>query len=344
MQIDSNNKFDMQNWNRINNLTQILKRGNKIHIKKENRGKFTKSAKAAGRSVQEHARAVLNDPNATPLQKKRANFARNAAKWHRKHSEGGNIKKYIDGNSLIYNSQSNNQSLVYNPMITYNSVYDDFNKLYNNYKLSFPVQSVQTVEVAPTTDSSAAIEELRRAGEAVLQKENSTTTETPVSSKSRTISSYGKNDQSKFAKEIHQKYVTELTKRGLNPAYADWLTAQDAIETGWGRSIVGNNNYGNIQWNERVHGNKYTYNNGNDKHANGSSYSAKFLNFNSIDDYIAYKVGMLSNQNSNRYRDIFNGDVNGFADRIQRSGYAESTTYGNAIRQVVDSVRKRLNS
>lgn len=62
-----------------------------IHIKKENRGKFTRSAKAAGRSVQEHARAVLNDPNATPLQKKRANFARNAAKWHHKHQEGGNI-------------------------------------------------------------------------------------------------------------------------------------------------------------------------------------------------------------------------------------------------------------
>lgn len=81
----------MQNWNRINNLTQILKSGNKIHIKKENRGKFTKSAKAAGHSVQEHARAVLNDPNATPLQKKRANFARNAAKWHRKHFDGGTI-------------------------------------------------------------------------------------------------------------------------------------------------------------------------------------------------------------------------------------------------------------
>ena len=59
-----------------------LKNGgkNKIHIKKENRGKFTASAKAAGQSVQEHARSVLNNPNATPLQKKRANFARNAAK------------------------------------------------------------------------------------------------------------------------------------------------------------------------------------------------------------------------------------------------------------------------
>lgn len=53
----------------------------KIFIKKKNRGKFTKSAKKAGKGVQEHARDVLSDPNASPTQKKRANFARNAAKW-----------------------------------------------------------------------------------------------------------------------------------------------------------------------------------------------------------------------------------------------------------------------
>lgn len=57
------------------------KDGKKIHIKKKNRGKFTESANRAGQSVQEHARSVLNDPNATPLQKKRANFARNAKAW-----------------------------------------------------------------------------------------------------------------------------------------------------------------------------------------------------------------------------------------------------------------------
>ena len=59
-----------------------FKNGGKIHIKEKNKGKFTKSAKAAGESVQEHAKSVLNDPDATALQKKRANFARNAAKWH----------------------------------------------------------------------------------------------------------------------------------------------------------------------------------------------------------------------------------------------------------------------
>lgn len=57
------------------------KKGNKIHIKKENRGKFTKAAKQAGQSVQEYAKNILSNPNATPLQKKRANFARNAKAW-----------------------------------------------------------------------------------------------------------------------------------------------------------------------------------------------------------------------------------------------------------------------
>ena len=71
----------------------FLRKGNKIHIKKINRGKFTRSAKAAGHSVQEHARSILNNPNATPLQKRRANFARNTAKW--KHQEGGKLNPSV---------------------------------------------------------------------------------------------------------------------------------------------------------------------------------------------------------------------------------------------------------
>ena len=58
-----------------------------IKIKKKNRGKFTKAAKAAGKSVQEYAHSVLNNPKATKLQKKRAQFVVNSKKWH--HKDGG---------------------------------------------------------------------------------------------------------------------------------------------------------------------------------------------------------------------------------------------------------------
>lgn len=89
----------------MNNLEfigcQMYKKGSGIHIKKKNRGKFTASAKKAGRSVQEHARAVLKNPKATPLQKKRANFARNAAKW--KHEDGSKIHKPDGHRSILDN-------------------------------------------------------------------------------------------------------------------------------------------------------------------------------------------------------------------------------------------------
>lgn len=53
-----------------------------IHINPKNKGKFTATAKEAGKSVQSEAAAVLKPGSkASPLEKKRANFARNAAKW-----------------------------------------------------------------------------------------------------------------------------------------------------------------------------------------------------------------------------------------------------------------------
>lgn len=71
----------------------FYKKGSGIHIKKKNRGKFTASAKRAGKTVQQHARDILADPSATPLQKKRANFARNSARWSKK-QQGGQINYF----------------------------------------------------------------------------------------------------------------------------------------------------------------------------------------------------------------------------------------------------------
>lgn len=70
--------------NIANGYLEMMKNGSKIHIKKKNRGKFTKSANAAGKSVQEHAHDVMNNPNSTPLQRKRAQFAINSKKFKHK--------------------------------------------------------------------------------------------------------------------------------------------------------------------------------------------------------------------------------------------------------------------
>lgn len=67
------------------------KEGNTIHIKKENRGKFTRSAKEHNMGVQEFATHVLNNKDKySPTLVKRANFAHNSKKF--KHAKGGTIK------------------------------------------------------------------------------------------------------------------------------------------------------------------------------------------------------------------------------------------------------------
>ena len=55
-----------------------------IHIKKSKKGTFTKAATANGSSVQGFASKVLKAPKGkySAAMRKKANFARNAAKWH----------------------------------------------------------------------------------------------------------------------------------------------------------------------------------------------------------------------------------------------------------------------
>lgn len=63
--------------------------GGGIHIKDSKKGTFTAAAKKHGMGVQEFASKVLaNKENYSPVMVKKANFARNASKWH---GEGGNL-------------------------------------------------------------------------------------------------------------------------------------------------------------------------------------------------------------------------------------------------------------
>ena len=68
-------------------LFWLFDKGGKIHIKESKRGTFTAAAKSRGMGVQEFASKVLaNKDEYSPAMVKKANFARNFAKWH---AEGG---------------------------------------------------------------------------------------------------------------------------------------------------------------------------------------------------------------------------------------------------------------
>lgn len=68
---------------------QLLSKGGKIHIKPENRGKFTALKKRTGHS------ASWFKAHGTPAQKKMAVFALNSRKWSHKHDLGGSLSDSI---------------------------------------------------------------------------------------------------------------------------------------------------------------------------------------------------------------------------------------------------------
>lgn len=81
--------------------------GGKIYIKPSKRGTFTAAAKKHGKGVQEFASQVLaNKENYSPAMVKKANFARNAAKWH---SFGGTLSTHgLDlSNGVTYINNGN---------------------------------------------------------------------------------------------------------------------------------------------------------------------------------------------------------------------------------------------
>ena len=88
-----------------------LAKGSGIHIKKENRGKFTKTKKRTGKTTEE----LTHSKN--PLTRKRAIFAQNSRKW--KHKDGGEVHKPNNHRSILDNGWFKTKDLKKNHPFTY---------------------------------------------------------------------------------------------------------------------------------------------------------------------------------------------------------------------------------
>lgn len=88
-----------------------LAKGSGIHIKKENRGKFTETKKRTGKTTEE----LTHSKN--PLTRKRAIFAQNAKKW--KHKDGGEVHKPNGHRSILDNGWFKTKDLKKNHPLTY---------------------------------------------------------------------------------------------------------------------------------------------------------------------------------------------------------------------------------
>ena len=89
----------------------MLANGSGIHIKKENRGKFTETKKRTGKTTEE----LTHSKN--PLTRKRAIFAQNSRKF--KHEDGGEVHKPNGHRSILDNGWFKTKDLKKNHPLTY---------------------------------------------------------------------------------------------------------------------------------------------------------------------------------------------------------------------------------
>ena len=89
----------------------MLSNGSGIHIKKENRGKFTETKRRTGKTTEE----LTHSKN--PLTRKRAIFAQNSRKF--KHEDGGEVHKPNGHRSILDNGWFKTKDLKKNHPLTY---------------------------------------------------------------------------------------------------------------------------------------------------------------------------------------------------------------------------------
>lgn len=138
------------------------------------------------------------------------------------------------------------------------------------------------------------------------------------------------DDQSDFVKQMMNAYATELQKRGYDPAFAEYIVAQDALESSWGKSQSGSNNFGGIKGKGTS---KQT------KEWDGSkmiSVTDSFRDFNDLKDYINYKIDLVGN---NRYN-VFAYSPEEYFERMKAGGYATDPNYVSKLNSVLQTVRK----
>ena len=139
------------------------------------------------------------------------------------------------------------------------------------------------------------------------------------------------NNNEQFVKTLMSAYEKALQNRGLDPRYAPMLVAQDANESGWGKSVKGNFNYGNI-----------TAKDGEPWH--NQTGKRKWRDFTSVDDYVNSKIDFLS-RSRYKFFQTFSSSANVAVamQTLANRGYdPNNPNYGKRIERTYNTVLKYL--
>lgn len=158
----------------------------------------------------------------------------------------------------------------------------------------------------------------------------STLPKTPVKSSKKWSNPY--SNTTDWAQDLIGAY----RKAGItNENALKMLIAQDALESGWGKSAQGSYNFGNLTTGANWGGDYVV---GNDKDAKGNAIKQKFRSYKSIDDYAADKVQFLKKL----YSFDENDDINTFTAKLMgqnkaKRRYAEAADYDKVLKNIYNS-------
>ena len=136
-----------------------------------------------------------------------------------------------------------------------------------------------------------------------------------------------------FVKDMTAAYTKALTAKGISTDYAKMLVAQDALESNWGKSSLSKDfNFGGIK---AVEGTPFVEKETKENDSKKGMYTtkAKFRKFNSLDDYVNYKINLL---NGKRYQ-AFTGDPSQFYHRVKAGGYATDPKYVEKLMKIYNN-------
>lgn len=126
----------------------------------------------------------------------------------------------------------------------------------------------------------------------------------------------------KFNDKFIQQQFDAYKSHGLGDNASLIMSIQDALETGYGKHMSGNNNFGGIKGGNNSKKTKEVID------GKTVNVKANFKDFKDLDDYISYKIKLL---NSRRYQAFKSDDPNEIIASIVKGGYATDPAYGKKL-------------
>lgn len=274
--------------------------------------------------------------NAEALNKKdmRKKFVKSDNPTYKRNRVNNKAKKYQVGGQLLYEDNLFQPEIKVDP-----SIFVSWNNIStNNIELpefDFSTPSSPNYSFIDKFNDSIIINSINKGEEKKSEEKESTKEENTSKKETPVIEEYTYKGRNQWAKDLVESYK----RAGItNPNALKYLLAQDALESGWGKSAQGKYNYGNLTTGSSWKGN---YVQGKDKDAAGNPISQKFRSYSSMDEYTRDKIDFLTrlyNFNQNDTLDIFISKLLGNNSGKRR--YTEARNYGEVLKNVYNSVNK----